>query len=188
MKNVEISISFIFSLLEQCGFNSYDGEPITQLEHALQCAFLALHNNATSYQVIAALLHDIGHLLPSRELDMQSVWGVVNHGERGSIVLRELGFPESVTEPVRLHVSAKQYLCSVESEYFESLSEASKQTLQLQGGIFSPEECITFKNEPFWEEAVQLRRWDELAKDTNISANIHPLEYYRSLLLYICRY
>jgi len=188
MKNVEISISFIFSLLEQCGFNSYDGEPITQLEHALQCAFLALHNNATSYQVIAALLHDIGHLLPSRELDMQSVWGVVNHGERGSIVLRELGFPESVTEPVRLHVSAKQYLCSVESEYFESLSEASKQTLQLQGGIFSPEECITFKKEPFWEEAVQLRRWDELAKDTNISANIHPLEYYRSLLLYICRY
>ncbi len=188
MKNVEVSINFIFSLLEQCGFNSYDGEPITQLDHALQCAFLALHNNAKSYQVIAALLHDIGHLLPSRELDMQSVLGVVNHGERGSIVLRELGFPESVTEPVRLHVSAKQYLCSVESEYFESLSEASKQTLQLQGGIFSPEECITFKKEPFWEEAVQLRRWDELAKDTNISANIHPLEYYRSLLLYICRY
>jgi predicted HD phosphohydrolase len=118
---------------------------------------------------------------------MQSAWGIVNHGERGAIVLRELGFPASVTEPIRLHVAAKKYLCSVESDYFESLSEASKQTLQLQGGIFSTEECMTFKKEPFWEQAVQLRRWDELAKDTNISASIHPLEYYRSLLSYICR-
>lgn len=186
MKNVDISISFILALLENCGLDSYDGEPISQLDHALQCAFLALQHNANSHLVIAALLHDIGHLLPAREKDFHTEWGITNHGERGAIVLRELGFPKSVIEPIRLHIAAKQFLCAVETDYYEALSEASKQTLKLQGGIYSMEQCITFQKEIFWKDAVQLRRWDELAKNTNMSSSMYELEYYRSLMSHIC--
>lgn len=135
----------------------YGGEPVTQLEHALQCATLARAEGATAELVTACLLHDIFHLAEETDDKKQP------HDHCGAQMLAGL-FSSAVTEPVRLHVEAKRYLCAIDPLYWSALSDMSKRSLVWQGGPFSPHEAADFISQPYAEDAVRLRQWDDAAK------------------------
>ncbi len=156
-------IDDIFGLLAGPGRAAYLGEPVSQAEHALQAAWAAEQAGAASALVVAALLHDIGHLLHDYGEHCAVVGRDDRHEELGQVWLQRWFGPE-VTEPVRLHVAAKRYLSAIEPTYAASLSEASVLSLRLQGGPFSPSEAAAFLAQPHASEAVALRRWDEAAK------------------------
>lgn len=162
------TIHEIFQLYRLKGHRLYDGESVTQLEHAIQCAVLAEQANASPAMILACLLHDIGHLL--HDFGENAVARGIDdrHEYRAVSYLRSL-LPLPVTEPIRLHVQAKRYLCTREPEYWTSLSSLSRQSLELQGGPFSPAEAATFIAEPYAPAAVQLRRWDEQAKRVGLT-------------------
>lgn len=155
-------IQDIVELFESRGAAWYGRESVSQLDHALQCGSLAAESGAAPELVIASLLHDIGHLLTHQDEKMASERDDV-HQYIMQPFLREL-FPESVLAPIRLHVDAKRYLCTAESGYWESLSPASKASLELQGGPFSAAQAEEFIGRDFAADAVRLRRWDDLAK------------------------
>ncbi len=143
--------------------NDRYGESVTQQAHALQCAALAEAEGAPASLVTAALLHDIGHMLhgdpkgaAARNLD--------DRHERIGAGWLARAFSPAVAEPVRLHVDAKRYLCAVDPGYHAGLSAASTHSLALQGGPFSRDAAARFIAQPFAEEAVRLRLWDDLAK------------------------
>src|SRR5262245_2923398 len=141
----------------------YLGEPVTQLEHALQCAWLAEREGAEDPLVVAALVHDIGHLLCGFDEDTISPEEDGKHEARGQEWLT-LFFGLEVSEPVRLHVEAKRFLCSMDPDYQASLSNASRRSLALQGGTMTDEEVAKFKSELYADAAIRLRRWDDQAK------------------------
>ena len=142
----------------------YGLSAINQLQHALQAAALAEADNAPPATVLASLLHDVGHLVHDLGED-PAARGVDDvHEELGATWLAERFGPE-VSEPVRLHVTAKRYLCTVEPDYFSKLTPDSVRSLKLQGGPMSPDEVAAFRADPFHAEAVRLRRYDEGAKD-----------------------
>lgn len=156
-------IADILQLFNEKGHSEYGGEAVTQLEHALQTATLARENSASDQLITAALLHDIGHLLHDLPNDapLKGIDDV--HENKAAVFLRKY-FPEAVTEPVRLHVMAKRYLSSTEETYYSLLSEPSKQSLVLQGGLMSSAEVSVFEQNPFFSDAVKLRKWDDQAK------------------------
>ncbi|MBC3917042.1 HD domain-containing protein [Undibacterium sp. CY18W] len=143
--------------LQQRAGGLYGGEAITQLEHALQCASQAQREGATDALVVAALLHDIAHLADN-ETDE-----TFPHGEMAAQLLSEL-FHTDVTEPIRLHVEAKRYLCAADPLYWSGLSPASQRSLIWQGGPYSVAQATEFMNMPYAEDAVRLRLWDDAAK------------------------
>jgi phosphonate degradation associated HDIG domain protein len=163
METKDDIIADILKLFNDKGHSEYGGEAVTQLEHALQTATLARENNASDQLVTAALLHDIGHLLHDLPNDapLKGIDDV--HENKAAVFLRKY-FPEAVTEPVRLHVMAKRYLSSTEETYYSLLSEPSKQSLVLQGGLMSTAEVSAFEQNPFFSDAVMLRKWDDQAK------------------------
>ncbi|MBW0967470.1 HD domain-containing protein [Pseudomonas aeruginosa] len=137
------------------------GEAVSQAEHALQCATLAERAGCSDSLVVAALLHDIGHLYEDpAQIDEEDL----RHEEFGARLLREL-FPESVWQPVRLHVSAKRFLCAVDPSYHASLSPASRHSLVLQGGPFDERAAAAYIKAPYAQDGLTLRRLDDLAKD-----------------------
>lgn len=139
------------------------GEGVSQTEHALQCAAFAQRDGASAALITATLLHDIGHLLHDLPSDVADAGIDTQHEATGSAWLsRHFGL--AVTEPVRMHVAAKRYLATMEPGYFERLSEASKLSLRLQGGPMSAEQAAAFAAEPFFADAIRLRRWDEEGK------------------------
>jgi phosphonate degradation associated HDIG domain protein len=157
----------IIDLFESKGGSMYGGEAVTQLEHALQAADLAKRNQASDSLITASLLHDVGHLLHDLP-DMASEDGIDDiHEELAARFLKDY-FIEAVTEPVKLHVQAKRYLCAVESGYYESLSQPSKTSLVLQGGIMNDQEVQDFRRNPYSNDAISLRKWDDLAKVPNL--------------------
>ena len=147
---------------------------------------IAQKENADQVVVeLAALLHDIGHYkneIPETSLAK----GVDNfHEEAGANFLEDY-FPLSVVEPIRQHVAAKRYLCAVKSDYFERLSAASIHTLNLQGGAMNEEEVKEFEKNVYLEQCINLRYWDEDAKDPE---RVHPaFSYYRSLVESLVNY
>jgi phosphonate degradation associated HDIG domain protein len=145
------------------GAEQYSGEPVTQLEHALQTAALAEAEGAEDELVTAALLHDLGHLL--HDLGQSPTLRGVDdvHQYRAIPFLRAL-FAQPVLGAISGHVDAKRYLCATRPGYLAALSEDSRRSLQLQGGIFSAEEAETFIARPGAAQAVRLRVWDDLAK------------------------
>jgi [1-hydroxy-2-(trimethylamino)ethyl]phosphonate dioxygenase len=149
------------------GGSLYGGEGVTQLEHGLQAAMLAEQEGAPSELIVAALLHDVGHLLHDLPDDAPDAGIDDAHEELGAKWL-ESRFPPEVLEPVRLHVAAKRYLCGAEPDYERSLSEPSRVSLALQGGPMSADECEAFRNAPHFDAAVRLRRWDDWAKVTGL--------------------
>jgi len=153
----------IKSYLEVAGEDLYGDECISQLEHAKQCAMHAELNGSTPALIAAALLHDIGHLV-DKKFQMGQENEIDRYHETIGAAYLSKSFPPSVTEPIRMHVLAKRYLCAVEDGYFENLSSASVRSLKLQGGVFTASEAEEFLRQPFAEDAVNLRRWDELAK------------------------
>lgn len=155
----------ITELFARHGQDAYYGEPVSQLEHALQTAQLAEEADADDTVILAALLHDIGHLLPSSKADdHMDEFGRVDHERLGADFLREQGFPDKMAQLIENHVNAKRYLVSVDREYTARLSDASVQTLLMQGGPMSALEASTFEQHPYFNEIIQLRRWDEQAK------------------------
>ena len=155
-------IDEICTAFERRGQETY-GEGISQLDHALQCAAFAERDGADAALVTATLLHDIGHLLHDLPADVADTGIDTQHEASGSAWLsRHFGL--AVTEPVRMHVAAKRYLATMEPGYFERLSEASKLSLRLQGGPMTSTQAATFAAEPFFSDAIRLRRWDEEGK------------------------
>ncbi len=158
----------ILTLLEDAGAEQYGNECVSQLAHACQCALLAEQNNAGDALVAAALLHDVGHLVDKRSRHGQENAVDRRHEIIGAAYLAKM-FPPSVTEPIRLHVDAKRYLCHTDKGYFDTLSPASVRSLALQGGVFSENEATIFRDDPFAEAAINLRKWDDLAKVADLS-------------------
>ena len=156
------SIDAFLALYDRQGGRWYGGERVSQAEHALQCATLAAESGAAPSLVVAALLHDIGHLVDFPE-DAASRGIDDRHEEKAAMLLSRI-FGPAVTEPIRLHVPAKRYLCRAEPGYAETLSPASVLSLKLQGGVFAPDEANAFIARPHAADAVKLRRWDEQAK------------------------
>lgn len=149
----------LIELYHRRGGAAYD-EVVTQTAHAAQCGQQAMDHGASVPAIVAAFLHDIGHLLAG-ERDSEPTDR--HHEDVGARFLANW-FPAEVTEPVRLHVPAKRYLCAVEPTYHDGLSPASVASLELQGGPMSADEVAAFEALPGHEQAVDLRRWDDLAK------------------------
>ena len=139
---------------------------VHQLAHALQSAELAAEAGESPALILAALLHDVGHMVHELGEDPARAGVDDRHEDLGADWLAQ-HFPAQVSEPVRLHVAAKRYLCAAEPYYAAQLSDDSIRSLALQGGPMSPEECAAFRNLPFAEEALRLRRYDDAAKDPN---------------------
>ena len=172
----------MFDTIEQCfakhGEKKY-GEFVTQRQHALQCAILASQEGSPSALIAAALLHDIGHML-DHSIGSKNPWEDLAHEVTGAEFLSQW-FPKEVTEPVRLHVIAKRFLTGNDPTYYDTLSRASKHSLDLQGGPMSIEAQRQFLNVPFAKEAIQLRLWDDQAKETDLDLALQ-LSDFRELL------
>ena len=180
-RNVADAIAEFFA---RSGGELYFGEAVTQREHALQCAALAERAGASPSLIVAALLHDVGHLLhdAGESLADDAVDGL--HEVVGHRWLSRFFGPD-VTEPVRLHVDAKRYLCAVDAQYLRTLSPASQQSLALQGGPFRGAEISDFVDRPFAADAVRLRRWDDGAKIPGLV--VPELEHYRDMIVGVAR-
>ncbi len=168
----------ILDLYREQGSRRY-GENVTQREHAVQVGRLAAADGQPDEVVVAAFLHDIGHLLAGDE-DQMGGFGSRQHERRGAEWLRSKGFSETVARLVEGHVAAKRYLTATDRAYDDRLSEASKVTLAHQGGPMSDEEVAAFEADEFRELHVKLRLWDEEGKDD--SMNLEDTEFIRSYL------
>jgi phosphonate degradation associated HDIG domain protein len=169
----------LLRLFAEEGQGAYYGEAVTQTEHALQCAHLAETAGADNALITAALLHDIGHLLHGLGEDIATRGIDGRHEAAGADWLGRY-FAGAVVGPVRLHVAAKRYLCAVELAYDAGLSGASRLSLELQGGPFTPEEVRRFEQGPWSASAVAVRRWDDAAKVPGLA--VPGLEQYRPVL------
>ncbi len=158
------AVATIAELFASEGAADYLGEAVTQATHMLQAAALAEEAGAPPALIAAALLHDVGHFTGTVTGE-DLMRGTDNrHSEQGANWLAQWFGPE-VTEPVRLHVDAKRYLCAVEPGYLGQLSPASVYTLGVQGGPMQEDERAGFESSPFAADACQVRRWDDQAKD-----------------------
>jgi predicted HD phosphohydrolase len=155
-----IEVRELFNLAKA---DEYLGEDITLVEHMIQCAELARKEGAPSWLVIAALLHDIGHILVPDAAAAQDSGVDLHHDEVGAQWIAER-FPDNVVQAVRLHVDAKKYLVATDSSYYGKLSAASQITLAIQGGVFTEQEAEIFLNLPYAAEAIRLRLWDDAGK------------------------
>ena len=181
MKNATAAqkVDALFNYMEAQGQSFYD-EVVTQLEHALQCAALAQQNDAAPTLITGALLHDLGHfILDEHNADKAFLATDLNHEEIGAPYMEPF-FPEAVTTPIRLHVPAKRYLCTTDVSYHDGLSEASKRSLVVQGGVMSDEEREAFEQIPHFQDALTLRQWDDLAKVKGLKTA--GLETYRDIV------
>lgn len=172
-------IDQLFQLFTAQGQRAYFGESVSETEHALQTAHLAEQAGADDILIVAALLHDVGHLLHGLPEDIAGQGIDGRHEESGSEWLMKHYGPE-VVDPVRLHVAAKRYLCAIEPGYLADLSPASLQSLKLQGGPMTQDEMKMFEREPHFKSALAVRRWDDIAKIPGLV--VPGLEYYRPLL------
>lgn len=159
----EEQADLIINYVAERGQSHYD-EDITQLQHALQSALLARNAGKSSEVIVAAMLHDLGHLL----VDEHDATGDflaedLNHEEVGAEYLKPF-FTPTVLEPIRLHVPAKRYMCAKDPDYYNGFSDASKKSFEVQGGAMSDEECAEMEKNPLLELALELRRWDDGAK------------------------
>ena len=171
-------IDEIFGLFARFGNDRY-GEDLSLESHMLQSAALAESMKAPRHVVLAALLHDVGHFLCPEGEAVNGQGRELDHEAIGAAWLSRR-FGEEVTAPIALHVSAKRYLCSVEPGYFGRLSQASRLSLVVQGGVMTPAETATFAREPAFAAALMLRRCDDTGKDA--SAPTRSLAHYRDLM------
>ena len=173
----------ILSLYKQYGNQDYIGEPVSQIEHMCQCAQLAEKENYDDEVILAAFFHDIGHLCEHiMEVDYMDNYGIVDHEKIGAEYLGSKGFSKKITRLIASHVEAKRYLTLVHPEYYEKLSEASKGTLNFQGGRMNEEEAKDFEKDEWFPLYLTLRGWDEKAKDEKIP--LPDLNFYRSLMIH----
>lgn len=174
MKKPSEIIDEVFELYAKYGSTDYIGEPVSQIEHMSQSAQLAINEGFDDEVVLAAFFHDIGHICPPDPALHQAAdssmggYGMKSHERIGGDYLRSCGFPERVARLVENHVQAKRYLTHRYPRYYQELSEASRRTLEHQGGVMSETEARDFENDPLFETSILMRKWDELAKETGI--------------------
>lgn len=169
----------ILAIFHKRGSDAYYGESVSMTEHALQAAHFAQAAAAPAGLIVAALLHDIGHLVDDVPSDILDWTEDAHHEQVGGIWLARRFRPE-VSEPVRLHVPAKRYLLATDPAYFAKLSPASVITLKLQGGPMAAPEVARFEAEPFHKEAVRVRQWDDQGKVAGLKTP--DLRHYRPLI------
>lgn len=177
------SVDKVFSLYEHHGKADYIGEPVSQLEHALQAAMMAEEEGNDAAVVLASLFHDVGHLVALSKGNEKSMngFGAISHEDIGEAFLKSLNFPTTITALVKAHVVAKRYLVSKDEDYYYQLSEASKETLRFQGGKMNEEEMSAFEKHPDFKLFVQMRKWDDKAQLENFATK--DLNYYKQLCL-----
>ncbi len=185
-------IDFLFDAFARLSSRAYGSAGVTMVEHMLQTAALAEHAQAADTLVAAALLHDIGHFgtdfpwhRTSSEHRQMLRRRIDRHHEQAGAQLLQPYFAPEITEPIRLHVAAKRYLCAVEPKYFDKLSSTTRHTLALQGGPMTASEVVAFEATAYAAQAVTLRRWDEQA--TVPGMKNPPGEHYRALLQRLMR-
>lgn len=175
----------VISLYKQFGSKDYIGEPVSQVEHMCQCALLAEEEGKDEEVVLAAFFHDIGHLcefaFPAAGTAHMDQFGMVDHEKLGATYLLSKGFSGGIAKLVASHVNAKRYLTFRYPEYYHQLSEASKRTLEHQGGMMTEEEAAAFEADPLFKEYVALRQWDDRAKSLNVP--LPSLERYRIMIV-----
>jgi [1-hydroxy-2-(trimethylamino)ethyl]phosphonate dioxygenase len=169
----------ILAIFHKRGSDAYFGESVSMTEHALQAAHFAQTAAAPPALIVAALLHDIGHLVDDVPSDIAD-WTVDAHHEQIGSRWLATRFRPDVSEPVRLHVPAKRYLLATDAEYFAKLSPASVITLKLQGGPMATHEVAKFETERFHKEAVRVRQWDDQGKVAGLQTP--SLADYRALI------
>ncbi len=170
----------IIALFEKYGNEDYDGEPISQTSHMIQCAMLAMGEGEIEL-TIGAFLHDVGHLLKHEQnTESMGSFGVVNHEGIGAAYLRERGFSDRICAIVANHVAAKRYLVAADKMYAAKLSPASRKTLKWQGGPMNEKETKSFKNHSYFDDIIKVRMWDEKAKDMNVA--LLPISFFHKLI------
>ncbi len=170
-----LTLQDIATVFERRGHEQYSGEPVTQLQHALQTAALAEGQGADDELVTACLLHDLGHLL--QELgESPTLRGVDDVHQYAALPFLRGLFGERVLGGIQLHVDAKRYLCATVHGYQAALSADSQRSLVLQGGVFNSQQAAAFIARPGAADAVKLRQWDDLAKVEG--AATPPLQHY----------
>jgi phosphonate degradation associated HDIG domain protein len=186
----------IINLYEGYGGAEYSGEKVSQLEHMVQAAQLAEEQGYDEEVILAAFLHDIGHIseAASTEESMSASGqksasregmeglGIKDHEELGAEFLRKKGFSKKIVRLVESHVEAKRYLTIKDPAYYSQLSEASKKTLEYQGGPMTREEAEAFEQYPLFSLIIQMRKWDEQAKIEN--KPLPDLQHYRQMMLH----
>lgn len=166
---IESIIEEIFTLYQKHGSDDYIGEKISQIEHMAQAAQLAEKLGYDDEVILAAFFHDIGHLAEHvTEANNMGGYGVKEHEKLGADFLRQRGFSERVAQLVESHVQAKRYLTFADENYYQQLSEASKNTLEYQGGRMTETEARQFEADELFELKIQMRKWDELAKEEHV--------------------
>jgi phosphonate degradation associated HDIG domain protein len=170
-----LTLDDIEALFARRGAEQYSGEPVTQLEHALQTALRAEEEGGDDELVTAALLHDLGHLLNDQG-ESPTLRGIDDLHQFYALPFLRGVFGERVLRTIQWHVDAKRYLCATQPAYFASLSADSKRSLALQGGVFAPVEAERFIAQTHAPDAVRLRVWDDLAKEAGRSTP--PLSHY----------
>jgi 2-amino-1-hydroxyethylphosphonate dioxygenase (glycine-forming) len=178
-------VSELFNFITAQGDADYIGEAVSQLQHSLQAAHLAVEANADEETILGALLHDIGRFVPDGD-SMPAIIAVdgtfvgrASHEVIGERYLRQLGFSEKICALVGAHVMAKRYLTAVDNGYYDSLSQSSKTTLKYQGGIFDEEQVREAQKDPWLENKLAVRRWDDAAKDPSMTTR--PLAFYEDM-------
>lgn len=173
----------IFELYEKFGNQNYIGEPVSQLEHMCQAAQLAELEGYDDEVILAAFLHDVGHLLPLHdESESMNGFGTIDHEKIGAYHLSKLGFSGRMCTLIASHVNAKRYLTFKYPDYYNKLSEASKQTLEFQGGIMNADEAEAFENDGLFTLYIKMRQWDEAAKIEEKS--LPAIEKYREMMIH----
>jgi len=161
-----LTLEDIELLFARHGSAQYSGEPVTQLEHALQTAYLAEQSEASDELVTACLLHDLGHLL-NEQGETPTLRGIDDTHQYFALPFLRGLFPDAVLDAIKLHVDAKRYLCRANEGYRARLSEDSKRSLELQGGVFDADQAAAFLQLPGARDAVLLRQWDDLGKQAD---------------------
>ena len=179
-QEIEARIDAIFNLYKKYGQEDY-GEGVTQLMHMVQAGKMAQKEGYDDEIVLAAFFHDIGHFLEHGE-DM-GIYGKLAHDQLGKEFLIENGFPEKMGALVASHVDAKRYLTFSNPEYYNLLSDASKKTLEYQGGPMTAEEAAVYEKDPLIESYIKIRYWDDLAKETDIPVDPADVETFREMAL-----
>lgn len=172
-------VPFLLQLFEMRGPESYLGESVSMAEHMEQSAACAHEDGASDELIIAALLHDVGHFISDFELDALEN-GMDNYHEDAGAIILERFYPPEISEPVRLHVAAKRYLCTVDDHYYGKLSAASVNSFNLQGGKMNVSEIAEFEANPHHQAAIKLRHYDDDGKVQG--RTIYKIDHYQPLL------
>ena len=182
INSAQVAVDEVFALYEIFGREDYIGEPVSQIEHMCQAAQLAEAEGYDDDVILAAFFHDIGHLCEHvMHVEQMDGYGVVDHEKLGRDFLEQKGFSSKISTLVESHVQAKRFLTFKYPDYFSKLSEASKKTLEMQGGVMGEKEAKAFEADEFHEIYIKLREWDDRAKEIN--SPLPSLEVYKERAL-----